>query len=159
MGEHQGEETLRSSLPRVRALCLSSPGFDVDFHRYYEWLNRGKDKLPHFTKHRDGKLMLIAGLYDCVTLEGASTSCAASFAQANKLCHIVGESAPLWTFTIVTTSANSEFSWLHDRQPVILSTRDALDAWLDTSSQAWTPALTKLVEPYHDLASPLEWCV
>jgi putative SOS response-associated peptidase YedK len=70
---------------------------------------------------------------------------------------IAGESTPLWTFTIVTTSANSEFSWLHERQPVILSTHDALDTWLDTSSQTWTPALTKLVEPYHDLTSPLEW--
>ncbi|KAF9460463.1 hypothetical protein BDZ94DRAFT_1311474 [Collybia nuda] len=103
---------------------------------YYEWLNRGTDKLPHFTKHQDGKLMLMAGLYDCVVLEG--------------------ETAPLWTFTIVTTLANSEFSWLHDRQPVILSTSVALHAWLDTSSHTWTPELTKLVEPYHDKTSPLE---
>ena len=38
---------------------------------YYEWLAKGKDKLPHFTKHENGNLMLLAGLYDCVTLEGA----------------------------------------------------------------------------------------
>ncbi|KAF8235058.1 DUF159-domain-containing protein [Tricholoma matsutake] len=107
--------------------------------RYYEWLSKGKDKLPHFTKHKDGRLMLMAGLYDCVTLEGQST--------------------PLWTFTVVTTSANKEFEWLHDRQPVILSTREALDKWLDTSSQTWTSELTKLVEPYHDSSAPLEWHV
>jgi putative SOS response-associated peptidase YedK len=38
---------------------------------YYEWLTKGKDKLPHFTKHENGNLMFLAGLYDCVTLEGA----------------------------------------------------------------------------------------
>lgn len=32
--------------------------------RYYEWQTKGKDKLPHFTKHPDGKVMLMAGLYD-----------------------------------------------------------------------------------------------
>lgn len=38
---------------------------------YYEWLKKGKERLPHFTKRNDGKLMLLAGMYDCVTLEGA----------------------------------------------------------------------------------------
>ncbi|KAF5376113.1 hypothetical protein D9615_007773 [Tricholomella constricta] len=103
---------------------------------YYEWLTKGKEKLPHFTKYREGKLMLLAGLYDCVVLEG--------------------QTQPLWTFTIVTTDANKEFSWLHDRQPVILSTRTALHAWLDTSKQGWTPELSQLVKPYGDTSNPLE---
>ncbi|KAH9477014.1 Abasic site processing protein [Psilocybe cubensis] len=94
--------------------------------RYYEWLTKGKDKLPHFTKRKDGKLLLMAGLYDSVVLEGKT----------------------LWTFTIVTTDANKEFSWLHDRQPVFLTTREALYQWLDTSSQTWTPKLTEMVQPY-----------
>lgn len=38
--------------------------------RYYEWLKKGKERLPHFTKHKNGNLMLLAGLYDVVTLEG-----------------------------------------------------------------------------------------
>ncbi|KAI3608793.1 duf159 domain protein [Moniliophthora roreri] len=104
---------------------------------YYEWLTKGKDKLPHFTKHRDGRLMLLAGLYDSVVLEG--------------------QTQPLWTFAIVTTAANNEFSWLHDRQPVILSTPEALQKWLNTSSQSWTSELSKFVlQPYHDSAAPLE---
>lgn len=70
-----------------------------------------------------------------------------------------GQSEPLWTFSIVTTSANKDFSWLHERQPVILSTREALDRWLDTSSQQWTKDLEELVLPYHDTSSPLQWCV
>ncbi|KAI0790917.1 hypothetical protein C8Q75DRAFT_792614 [Abortiporus biennis] len=103
---------------------------------YYEWLKKGKDRLPHFTKLKNGNLMLLAGLYDCVTLEG--------------------QTEPLWTFTIVTTDANSDFTWLHDRQPVILPTRDALMKWLDTSSQTWNSELTQLVKPYHDKDTPLE---
>lgn len=39
---------------------------------YYEWLKKDKERLPHFTKRGDGNLMLLAGLYDCVTLEGSS---------------------------------------------------------------------------------------
>jgi len=42
--------------------------------RYYEWLTKGKDKLPHFIKHKDGKVMLMAGLYDSVVLEGQYSS-------------------------------------------------------------------------------------
>jgi putative SOS response-associated peptidase YedK len=103
---------------------------------YYEWLKKGRDRWPYFTKRQDGKLMLLAGLYDCVTLQG--------------------EAEPLWTFTIVTTAANNEFEWLHDRQPVILSSTEALDTWLDPSSEAWSTQLTKLVEPYRDPATPLQ---
>ncbi|KZT23040.1 DUF159-domain-containing protein [Neolentinus lepideus HHB14362 ss-1] len=105
---------------------------------YYEWLKKGKDKLPHFTKHKDERVMLLAGLWDSVVLEG--------------------ETQPLYTFTVVTTDANKEFTWLHDRQPVILSTQDALEKWLDTSGQTWTPELAELVKPYHDSEAPLE-CV
>ncbi len=67
-----------------------------------------------------------------------------------------GSTDPLWTFTIVTTDANKQLSWLHDRQPVILSTKAELDVWLDTSSEAWTPELSKVVRPYHDVRAPLE---
>lgn len=104
---------------------------------YYEWLAKGKDKLPHFTKYEDGKLMLMAGLYDEVILEG----------QTEKLS----------TFTIVTTSASKDFSWLHERQPVFLSTNDALERWLDTSSQQWSRDLEPLLAPFHDTSRPLEW--
>jgi putative SOS response-associated peptidase YedK len=39
---------------------------------FYEWLkkNGGKEKLPHFTKRKDGQLMCFAGLWDCVHFEG-----------------------------------------------------------------------------------------
>jgi putative SOS response-associated peptidase YedK len=53
----------------------------------------------------------------------------------------------MWTFTIVTTAANPEFSWLHERQPVILHTPEALAAWLDTSSLKWSSDLVPLLAP------------
>ncbi|KAI0341249.1 DUF159-domain-containing protein [Trametopsis cervina] len=97
---------------------------------YYEWLKKGKERLPHFTKRGDGNMMLLAGLYDHVVLEG--------------------HTEPLWTFTIVTTDASSTFTWLHDRQPVILSTTDALNTWLDTSSGTWSATLSNMVRPYKE---------
>ena len=60
----------------------------------------------------------------------------------------LGTTETLWTFTIVTTDANKQLSWLHDRMPLILSTPAQLSAWLDTSNQEWTPKLAKLVRPY-----------
>ena len=125
--------------------------------RYYEWLTKGKQKLPHFTKHKDGRLMLMAGLYDCVTLEGKLLGMMMLVLLNSFIYILTGQKKPLWTFAIVTTAANKEFEWLHDRQPVILSTREALDKWLDASSGLWTSELSKLVEPYHDPSSPLEW--
>lgn len=59
----------------------------------------------------------------------------------------------------MTTAANKEFEWLHDRQPVILSSTEALKTWLDTSTQKWAPGLSELVEPYSDSSSPLVWRV
>lgn len=37
---------------------------------FYEWLKKGKEKMPHYTKRADGKLMCLAGLWDCVQYEG-----------------------------------------------------------------------------------------
>lgn len=41
---------------------------------FYEWLKTGKDKMPHFVKRKDGRLMCFAGLWDCVQYEGQSPS-------------------------------------------------------------------------------------
>lgn len=39
--------------------------------RYYEWLTKGKQKIPHYTKRNDGGIMLLAGLYDSAIIEGS----------------------------------------------------------------------------------------
>ena len=43
---------------------------------FYEWLkkNGGKEKIPHYTKRKDGQLMCFAGLWDCVQYEGGSST-------------------------------------------------------------------------------------
>ena len=51
-------------------LCMTRNGLNGT--RYYEWLKKGKERLPHFTKRKDGQLMLLAGLYDRAQLEGPS---------------------------------------------------------------------------------------
>jgi putative SOS response-associated peptidase YedK len=43
----------------------------VPIQGYYEWQVKGKTRLPHYTRHTDGGLMLAAGLWDSVSLEGA----------------------------------------------------------------------------------------
>jgi putative SOS response-associated peptidase YedK len=131
-------------------------------NRYYEWLKKGPQRIPHFTRHKDRRLMLFAGLYDSATLDGALRFCCICALPRGRLMRgwrcCAGQSEPLWTFTIVTTAASSDYAWLHDRQPVILTSQDALDRWLDTSTQNWDPKLSRLLDPYTDSDFPLEWC-
>ena len=78
MGERQGAETLRRCRARVRPLAvhlLTETYTHTRTHRYYEWLKKGSQRIPHFTRHKDQRLMLFAGLYDSVTFEGAWVTC------------------------------------------------------------------------------------
>ncbi|KAF8515723.1 hypothetical protein BU17DRAFT_76815 [Hysterangium stoloniferum] len=93
---------------------------------YFEWLKKGKERLPHFIRRKDNRLMIMAGLYDSTLLEGTTNE--------------------LWTFTVVTTDASQALSWLHDRQPVILSSTGQLEAWLDTG-KGWHSGLIGILKP------------
>ncbi|RUS19140.1 hypothetical protein BC938DRAFT_475808 [Jimgerdemannia flammicorona] len=98
---------------------------------FYEWLapkHGGKHKKPYFTRRKDGQLMLLAGLYDVVKLEG--------------------ESEPIYSYTIVTTSSSPFLSFLHDRMPVILENNsEDVQTWLDPSIP-WGAQVAKLLKPY-----------
>lgn len=50
--------------------------------RYYEWLSKGKQKVPYYTKRKDGGIMLLAGLYDSAVIEGNGQS------VTSKYCYI-----------------------------------------------------------------------
>jgi len=63
----------------------------------------------------------------------------------------------VWTFAIVTTASAKEH-WLKDRRPVLLMDRDAIDKWLDTSSQDWSEELNTMVTTDQD-TTPLILCV
>ena len=70
----------------------------------------------------------------------------------------LGSKQPLWSFTIVTTPASKDFEWLHDRQPVIIVSKDDITKWLDPDTDKWTKELSQLVQP--SKARPmLQWCV
>jgi putative SOS response-associated peptidase YedK len=61
---------------------------------FYEWLkkNGGKEKLPHFTKRKDGQLMCFAGLWDCVQFEGMpSLFPKKNEARSLTFCHVAFE--------------------------------------------------------------------
>ncbi|KAL6232706.1 hypothetical protein BDW75DRAFT_15982 [Aspergillus navahoensis] len=99
---------------------------------YYEWLKRGpggKDRIPYYTRRKDGDLMYFAGLWDCVKYEGSEEK--------------------LYTFTVITTSARPSLSWLHDRMPVILDPNtEAWNAWLDPKRMSWSKELQTVLKPY-----------
>lgn len=96
---------------------------------FYEWLKKGKDKIPHFVKRKDGQLMLFAGLWDCVKYEDVTDK--------------------LYTYAIITTDSNKQLNFLHDRMPVILDPNtDALKLWLDPTVNKWCDELQSLLKPY-----------
>ncbi|KAF1936277.1 DUF159-domain-containing protein [Clathrospora elynae] len=98
---------------------------------FYEWLKKkgGKEKIPHFTRRKDGQLMCLAGLWDCVQFEHSSEK--------------------LFTYTIITTDSNKQLNFLHDRMPVILDNgSDAIRTWLDPNRTEWNKDLQSLLKPY-----------
>lgn len=58
-----------------------------------------------------------------------------------------GHAEPLYTFTIVTTAACAALAWLHDRQPVVLDSADALRTWLDVGRHPWDAHVVRLLAP------------
>ncbi|KAF2216021.1 hypothetical protein CERZMDRAFT_35311 [Cercospora zeae-maydis SCOH1-5] len=98
---------------------------------FYEWLkkNNGKEKIPHFTKRKDGRLMCLAGLWDMVQYEGSDEK--------------------LYTYTIITTDSNTQLRFLHDRMPVIFEPgSDELKMWLDPNLVGWNQELQSMLKPY-----------
>ncbi|CAE6511391.1 unnamed protein product [Rhizoctonia solani] len=94
---------------------------------YYEWQKKGTTKVPHYVKHPQGHLLLLAGFYEIVK----------------------GTNPPKTTYTctILTTEPNSQLAFLHDRMPIILSGKQAL-RWLDVE-KGWQPEVLKeLRKPY-----------
>ncbi len=102
---------------------------------FYKWLKPGgpgsKEKIPHFVKRKDGKLMCFAGLWDCVQYEDDDSL------------------SKHYTYTIITTDSNAQLKFLHDRMPVILDPgSEQLHTWLDPGRYEWTSELQSLLKPY-----------
>lgn len=114
---------------------------------YYEWLKKSpKDKIPHFTKRADGKIMLLAGLWDSVQYEGMFLICAMGLME--------GTEERIYSYTIITTSSAKSVNFLHDRMPVILEPRsEEMTKWLDPN-EGWSMELANMLKPYE---GKLEW--
>ncbi|KAI0201935.1 hypothetical protein F4808DRAFT_422891 [Astrocystis sublimbata] len=98
---------------------------------FYEWLkkNGGREKLPHYVRRKDGKLMCLAGLWDVVQYES--------------------DEEKHYTYTIITTDSNKQLNFLHDRMPVILDNgSEKLREWLDPGHHGWSKDLQSLLMPY-----------
>ncbi|KAI1418707.1 DUF159-domain-containing protein [Hypoxylon sp. FL1857] len=98
---------------------------------FYEWLKKdgGKEKIPHFVKRKDGKLMCFAGLWDVVQYEN--------------------DDQKHYTYTIITTDSNKQLRFLHDRMPVILDNgSEDLRKWLDPKRHEWSKELQALLKPF-----------
>lgn len=108
------------------------PSFSVPFQRrrciipsngFYEWRTENKHKTPHFVHRVDDDIMSFAGIYDRWKYP---------------------DGKDLFTFSIITTSANMVISHIHDRMPVVLD-REAFKIWLNPASDGTT--LQKLLRP------------
>jgi putative SOS response-associated peptidase YedK len=97
---------------------------------FYEWKTKGDQKLPYYTKRKDGKLMLLAGLYDIHQINNADK----------------------YTCAICTTNASDFFSKIHKRMPAILDQQD-IKPWLSKDVR-WTDRLANTLKPYQ---GDLDW--
>lgn len=104
-----GKPSFRSSFRQRR--CL------VPVDGFYEWTTVGKRRQGHLIHRRDRHSFALAGLWEQWTGPKGGPA----------LDH------PLESFTIVTTTSNSDLSWLHERMPAILSEEEQ-ERWLDPST-------------------------
>ncbi|KAK4191078.1 embryonic stem cell-specific 5-hydroxymethylcytosine-binding protein [Podospora australis] len=114
---------------------------------FYEWLKTGpKEKVPHFVKRKDGKLMLFAGLWDCASFSPKKSRTAE---QEQDEGEQEREREQVWTYTVITTDSNAQLKFLHDRMPVILDPgSEELRTWLDPEKQTWDKELQGILKPY-----------
>jgi putative SOS response-associated peptidase YedK len=96
--------SFREALEQRRCLVLAD-GF-------YEWQKMGKQRRPYFIYPSNGQMLVMAGLWD--------------FWQ--------NDTQKTLSFSIITTPPNLEMSPIHDRMPLLLSSRDQQLTWLKTSS-------------------------
>lgn len=115
--------SFRRLIPSCR--CL------VTVEGFYEWKKDGAKKQPFYIHFQNERPLVFAALYDTWT---------------------DSEGCKLLTFTILTTRCSKALEWLHDRMPVILGSKDAMDAWLNDLSSITYDMITK---PYE--ASDLVW--
>lgn len=122
-------------LINARAETISTkPAFRTSFKRkrclvpatgFYEWKRLKDGKIPYYIHMKDDSFFAFAGLYDRWTDPDGEV---------------------LYTFTIITTTANTIMEKIHNRMPVILNASDE-DLWLSKEPLGETDSSRVLV-PY-----------
>lgn len=98
---------------------------------FFEWLKTGKERIPYYIKRKDGQLLCLTGLWDCVRYEDDD------------------EASKSYTYTIITTDSNKQLKFLHDRMPVIMEPgSEKLRTWLDPGRYEWSQELGDLLKPF-----------
>ncbi len=101
----EGIETKPSfRIPIRKRRCL------IPADSFYEWRREGVRKIPYRIFLENGELMLFAGIWD-IWYSG---------------------DYGLKTFSIITTDANEDVSFIHNRMPVILTDPESQKRWLET---------------------------
>ena len=104
--------------PFKRRRCL------VPVSGYYEWADRNGRKQPYYVTQKNNEGLLLGGIWDRWEDRASGDE--------------------LYSFSIVTMPIAPELSFLHHRQPVILS-RMEIDIWLDCDTR--DASLQSLFEP------------
>lgn len=103
--------SFRSALAKRR--CI------VPADGWYEWQGSPGKKTPFYFSAIDGQVLGLAGIYE-------------SWKQP--------DGQILWTTAILTQAARSDFSYIHDRMPVLL-TQEMQDAWICAPTSPLNDAL------------------
>lgn len=131
-------DNLKMGHRMINARCetvAEKPSFRAAFRRrrclvpldgYYEWRKSSAGKIPYLIQRPDAALFAAAGLWEAWQAPDGSQ---------------------VETCTILTTSANSQLAFIHDRMPVLLDA-DARRTWLDPASPS--PTLLELLKPAPD---------
>jgi putative SOS response-associated peptidase YedK len=93
---------------------------------FYEWKLVGKNKHKYLIKSQDKDFFYMAGLY-------------------NTFIDLHGN--PYTGFVIITTAANEQMSAIHHRMPLILSSQEEVELWIDNTSYDLA-SLKYLIRPY-----------
>ena len=112
---------------------LSKPSFRIPIRKrrclvlmdsFYEWRREGKQKVPYRIMMKNKSMMIVAGIWD-------------EWQNGNSVVK---------SFSIITTSANSDVSKVHNRMPVILSNTYDQNQWLKEMDLQKVITLLKTIE-------------
>ena len=115
--------SFREAFRRRRCLVLADG--------YYEWIDHRGTKQPFYIRLTEDRPLLFFGLWD--SWRGLPDKPLRD---------------PLETFTIITTEANDQLAWIHQRMPCICDVEtERIDLWLDPGFEDYG-YLRSLLKPY-----------